>query len=123
MVVDEDFNLTRFAEDRQGCVSNPNNMEAFNDVIRHLKPIDVPLGGVLSFGLIREPHLLLLNLIVFLSPKLGMTCFHYPLARHFPTTSMIMFPSPFTPPHFISMLKGSILRLRSWNTMILGHGG
>ena len=49
-----DFNMTRFMEERQGCVGNLNNMDSFNDFIRGLALIDIPLGGGHSLGPISE---------------------------------------------------------------------
>ena len=40
-----DFNMTRFLDERQNCEDNINDMDSFNDLIRALGLIDIPLGG------------------------------------------------------------------------------
>ena len=80
------FNLTRFVEERLGCEGDPNDMEAFNDAIRNLNLIDVPLGGIHLLGPATETFPPLLSMTVFSSPKLGMTCSHYLIEEHFPTS-------------------------------------
>jgi len=37
--------MTRFTEERQGCVGNLNDMDSFNDLICELALIDIPLEG------------------------------------------------------------------------------
>ena len=51
-----DFNMTRFLDERQDCKGNINNMDSFNDLIRALGLIDIPLGGRSLLGLIKESH-------------------------------------------------------------------
>ena len=37
--------MTRFWDERQGCEGNPADMGSFNELIRDLGLIDIPLGG------------------------------------------------------------------------------
>ena len=39
-----DFNMTGFMDEDQGCEGNMNDMDSFNDLIRDLGIIDIPLG-------------------------------------------------------------------------------
>ena len=48
--------MTRFLDERQDCKGKINNMDSFNDLIRALGLIDIPLGGRSLLGLIKESH-------------------------------------------------------------------
>ena len=49
-----DFDMTRFTEERRGCIANLNDSDSFNDLIRDLALIDIPLGEGHLLGHIRE---------------------------------------------------------------------
>jgi len=40
-----DFNMTKFMNERQSCEGNIVDIDSFNDLIRDLGLIDIPLGG------------------------------------------------------------------------------
>ena len=72
MAVMENFNMTQFMNEHQGCEGNMNNMDSFNDFIRDLGLIDIPLRGELSHGQQNVPHPSLQSLSDALFQNFGM---------------------------------------------------
>jgi len=72
MAMMENFNMTWFMNERQGCEGNMNNIDSFNDFIQDLGLIYIPLRGELSHGLLNVPHPSLQSLSDALFQKFGM---------------------------------------------------
>ena len=120
--------MIRLIDECQGCEGNINDMNSFNDLIRALGLIDIPLGWDPLLGPISEPHPPLQSLTCSLSRKLGMTPFPSPLVKISQTLSSIIYPFSSILHTHTNVLIDSILKVCGWNIMtfvtlwlLLGH--
>jgi len=102
-----DFNMTRFMDGCQGCEANIVDMDFFNDLIRDLGLIHIPLGGDHSLGPTTKFDRFLISDSWKLSTcKLSLIPF------------LIIFQSPSIPPPLSVVLIDSTSRVCDWNTVI-----